>query len=515
MNTRGKLKIFFGYSAGVGKTYAMLTEGWRLKRQGVDVVIGYFEPHARPETMKLAEGFETIPLKEIDYKGILLKEFDVDQAILRKPQYILVDELAHTNAYGSKNRKRYLDVLELLNNGINVYTTVNVQHLESLNDIVDSKTQVDVSERIPDDIFDLAEEISIIDIEPVDLIERMKAGKIYKSGRINVALENFFKYDNLSSLRELTMRKMADRIEKQKNNGMRPSKFLVLISPSPSSAKNIRVAARMALAYHAKFSALYVETNSSLSDESAEQLKKHMALVKDLSGDIIVKYSDDVVETIADYVKIAGVTNLIIGKTWQSIGKKVSFESKIISRLPNIEVLIVPDRQSVNSPRKTLRDYLLAFSRRKYIEKFRMANKTLDIIKILSQEIDINKPTESLKKIVLTLSRAFARGVMLKIGEDTFLSPYANIDINFFDEEVEITAANWCLVNKNAAGRGTNTLRNAKAIYFPIVMHNYCIGVVGFSCIYRKFTITERLLFQQICSTLALDIRMLINKDLR
>lgn len=507
---KGKLKIFFGYCAGVGKTYAMLREGHRLQKEGVDVVLGYFEPHARPDTMRLAEGFEQIPLKEINYRGILLKEFDVDLAIKRHPQVILVDELAHTNAQGSKNRKRYLDVLELLNNGINVYTTVNVQHIESLNDIVGSKTEIDVSERIPDSVFDLADEISIIDLEPAELIERMKAGKIYNLKRINVALENFFKHENLSSLRELTMRKMADRIETQKNNGMRPTKFLVLISPSPSSDKNIRVAARMALAYHCKFSALYVERNCALSDESADILKKHMALVKDLGGDMIVKYSDDVVETIADYVKVAGVTNLIIGKTWQSIGKKVSFESKIISRLPNIEVLIVPDKQSVKQPRRTIKDVFFGFTRRKYIEKFKIANKTLDVINIIAKEIDLSKPTTSFKQIVLTLSRAFSRGIMLKIQDDTYLSPYANIDINFFDEEVEITAANWSLLNKTVAGRGTNTLRGAKAIYFPIVYQELCLGVIGFSCLYKKFTLTERLLYEQIRDNLALNIAALL-----
>lgn len=214
--TKGKLKIFFGYSAGVGKTYAMLSEGHRMQEQGIDIVLGYFEPHEKPDTLKLAEGFERIPLKEMEYKGIILKEFDIDAALKRHPSYIMIDELAHTNAIGSKNRKRYLDVIELLNNGINVYTTVNVQHLEGVNDLIDAKTNVDVSERIPDELFDLADEIAMIDIEPNELIERMKVGKIYKTNRIQVALSNFFKYDNLVSLREITMREMADKLEKQK-----------------------------------------------------------------------------------------------------------------------------------------------------------------------------------------------------------------------------------------------------------------------------------------------------------
>ena len=175
---KGKLKIFFGYSAGVGKTYAMLKAAQEAKQEGVDVVVGYLEPHDRPETLKMAEGLERLPLKELSYKGIDLKEFDVDAAIKRRPQLLLVDELAHTNAPGSKNSKRYLDVEELVNNGINVYTTVNVQHIEGLHDTVDSATSVDVNERIPDEIFDYADEVALIDIEPTELIERMREGKI-------------------------------------------------------------------------------------------------------------------------------------------------------------------------------------------------------------------------------------------------------------------------------------------------------------------------------------------------
>ena len=167
----------------------------------------------------MAEGLERLPLKELSHGGILLKEFDVDAALARRPQLLLVDELAHTNAAGSKNRKRYLDVEEVINSGIDVYTTVNVQHIEGLHDTVDSATSVDVNERIPDEIFDYADELALIDIEPTDLIERMKEGKIYKKNRAALALENFFSADNLSALRELSLRRTADRIEKQTNNG--------------------------------------------------------------------------------------------------------------------------------------------------------------------------------------------------------------------------------------------------------------------------------------------------------
>ena len=180
---RGKLKIFFGYSAGAGKTYAMLKAAQEEKSAGVDVVIGYLEPHDRPETLKMAEGLEVLPLKKIQYRGITLNEFDVDAAERRRPKLLLVDELAHTNAPDCKNRKRYLDIEEVLNCGIDVYTTVNVQHIEGLHDLVDSATSVDVNERIPDEIFDYADEVVLVDIEPDALIERMREGKIYPRGQ--------------------------------------------------------------------------------------------------------------------------------------------------------------------------------------------------------------------------------------------------------------------------------------------------------------------------------------------
>ena len=509
---KGKLKIFFGYVAGIGKTYAMLKEAHKLKEQGVDVVIGYFEPHDRKDTMALVEGLEALPLKEFEYRGIKLKEFDVDAAIERKPEYILVDELAHTNVSGSKNTKRYLDVIELLNNGINVYTTLNVQHLESLNDIIDSKTDVNINERIPDDIFALADEIKIIDLEPPLIIERMKQGKIYKREKIDLALNNFFRVDNLFLLRELTMRTLADKIQIESHNGVKQIKFLVLISPSPSSSKNIRVTARMAKNNHANWCALYVETNSKLSDEGAKQLKAHMELVHDLGGETFIKYSDDVVETIAEYVKVNGVTNLIIGKTWESLNKKVPFENKIIALLPDVEILIVTDHQGMNTPKKSFLDYLKGFSRHKYLEKFRLANKTLDMITALDSAVDFYNPVKSFQEFTKILSRSFSRSVQLKIGKDVFECVYQDEDTSFFDEVSDAQASAWAYQNLQSAGKSTNTLRNAKGIYFPLLSQNEVVGVVGFSCLKEKFSVTEKLLFFQIKTCLSLNIAFLRKK---
>ena len=210
----GHLKIFFGYAAGVGKTYTMLKAAQAAKNRGIDVIAGYVEPHARPETLELMKGLESLPTLEIKHKNMTLREFDLDQALARNPQLILVDELAHTNADGCRHEKRYKDIEELLKAGIDVYTTVNVQHIESLNDLVAAITGVSVQERIPDSVFDEADQVELVDIEPEDLINRLNAGKIYRDEQAQRALINFFSIENLTSLREIALRRCADRMNK-------------------------------------------------------------------------------------------------------------------------------------------------------------------------------------------------------------------------------------------------------------------------------------------------------------
>ena len=210
----GTLKIFFGYAAGVGKTYSMLEAAHHAQSAGADVVAGYIEPHTRPETMALLNDLEQLPPKVIPYKGIMLKEFDLDAALARRPQLILVDGLAHTNAEGCRHIKRYQDVEELMRAGISVYTTVNVQHLESLNDVVASITGVAVSERIPDRVFDLADQVEVVDLEPADLLERLHEGKIYRKRQASQAIDHFFTVKNLAALREIALRRSADRLER-------------------------------------------------------------------------------------------------------------------------------------------------------------------------------------------------------------------------------------------------------------------------------------------------------------
>ena len=210
---RGKLKVFFGASPGVGKTYAMLQAARQQQAQGVDVVVGLVETHSREETARLLEGLEQLPLREIDYRGRTLREFDLDAALQRKPQLILVDELAHSNAVGSRHPKRCQDVEELLVAGIDVYTTVNVQHIESLNDVVGRITGARVWETVPDRVFDTADELVLVDLPPDELLARLKAGKVYMAQQADRAMQNFFRKGNLMALRELALRRTADRVD--------------------------------------------------------------------------------------------------------------------------------------------------------------------------------------------------------------------------------------------------------------------------------------------------------------
>lgn len=321
---QGQLKIFFGYAAGVGKTYAMLKAAHAAKRRGVDVVVGYVEPHARPQTAALLQGLKVIPPRTVLYNGIELREFDVDTALRQHPRLILVDELAHSNAEGCRNKKRYQDVAELLRAGIDVYTTVNVQHIESLNDIVASITGVSVRERIPDSVFDRAAQVELVDIEPPELIERLNEGRIYKESQAQRALSNFFSAENLTALREIALRRCADRVNrmaesaKVQSNGdyYTDEHIMVCLSSSPTNPKIIRTAARMAQAFHAQFTALFVETSDfkSMSEENVARLRENIRLAQQLGASVETTCGDDVAFQIAEYARISGVSKIVVGR---------------------------------------------------------------------------------------------------------------------------------------------------------------------------------------------------------
>ncbi len=362
---QGNLKIFFGYAAGVGKTCAMLKAAHRAKEQGLDVVVGYVERHSRPDTLALLDGLELIPDQIIDYKGIKLKEFDLDAALKRKPRIILVDELAHSNAAGCRHLKRYQDVEELLRAGIDVYTTINVQHLESLNDLVASITHIAVSERIPDSVFDSAEQVELVDIEPDDLIERLQAGKVYREKQAIRALENFFTKENLAALREIALRRTADRLNRnaQKEGQDRAARagehILICLSGSPSNARVIRTASRMAEAFHSGFTALLVETpeTKKLNGSSLKRLQDNVRLAEQLGARIATVYGDDAATQIAEYAKVSGITKIILGR----INHKVSFiaqgktlADKLIQLAGDIDIYIIPDAQPLYKKKYSL-----------------------------------------------------------------------------------------------------------------------------------------------------------------
>ena len=340
---------------------------------GVDVVVGYVEPHARPDTLALLEGLEVLSCREVDYRGIRLREFDLDGALARRPQLILVDELAHSNAPGCRHTKRYQDVEELLQAGINVYTTVNVQHLESLNDLVTSITGIVVNERIPDHVFDRANQVELVDIAPADLEKRLEEGKIYRQRQAKQALENFFTAENLTALREIAMRRTADQLnrtavqEKKGKAARAGDHILICLSSAPSNAKVIRTAARMAEAFHSGFTALFVQTpeTKELSGENIKRLRSNLRLAEQLGAQIATVYGADPAEQIAEYARVSGITKIVMGRVnhrqhpW--IGQK-SLADRLIERT-DLDVYIIPDRQPLyKKPLGKLRKSRVRFS---------------------------------------------------------------------------------------------------------------------------------------------------------
>ncbi len=353
---RGKLKIFFGYAPGVGKTYAMLKSAHQAKERGIDVAAGYIEPHARPQTLALLEGLEQIPQKEISYNGMTLREFDIDAALERKPQLVLVDELAHTNAAGCRHTKRYQDVKELLSAGIDVYTTVNVQNIESLNDTVASITGEFVRERIPDEVFDGADQVELVDIEPTELLERLSGGNIYRMDQAQRAAVNFFTEENLTALREIALRRCADRVNLLTENARLQSQsdyhtdehILVCLSSSPSNAKIIRTAARMARAFKGEFTALFVETPefARMSEENKKRLRENIRLAEQLGATVETTYGEDVPFQIAEFARLSGISKIVIGRSTaarRSIFGKPTLTERLISGAPNLDIHIIPD----------------------------------------------------------------------------------------------------------------------------------------------------------------------------
>jgi len=329
---RGKLKIYLGYGAGVGKSWQMLHEGHRLKEEGVDIVVGLVETHGRVETAKLLEGLEVVPRRQVQYRGITLEEMDLDAVLARRPEVALVDELAHSNVPGSKNPKRYQDVEDLLRAGIHVISTLNIQHLESLYDLVETHIGVKVHERIPDTVLAEADDIVNVDISPEDLLQRLREGKIYPQERVAVALENFFKRVNLDQLRELTLRELASHIDLKRRT--EPEEHLeehpeaaaeqvmvCISSRGPNAAALLRYGSRIAGRLNTTWYAVYVQTpreESTVIDAATQrQLSDSLTLAKQLGAMVFPYKGEDIVETILHFAKEYRVSHIVIGRPGQ------------------------------------------------------------------------------------------------------------------------------------------------------------------------------------------------------
>ena len=357
---RGQLKVFFGMCPGVGKTYTMLEAARARQSEGVNVSVGIVETHGRAETEALLTGLPVIPRKKIEYRGVTLQEMDIDAILTRRPALVLVDELAHTNAPGIRHPKRYQDVLELLDAGIDVYTTLNVQHLESRVDVVQQISGVAVREAVPDSVLDQADEIELIDLTPDQLRKRLAEGKVYLGERAATASENFFKEETLTALREMALRATTEHVDQELRDVMRAKRIHapwrsgqrlgVGVGPSPFSGQLIRWTRRIAAAMDAPWIAVYVETSAALDEEEKRRLTKNLSLARQLGAEVVMTTGDDVANALLATAREQGVTQIVVGKPFGNrlleLLKGGSLANRLIRRGGDIDVHVVSGAQS-------------------------------------------------------------------------------------------------------------------------------------------------------------------------
>jgi two-component system sensor histidine kinase KdpD len=357
---RGKLKVFFGMCPGVGKTYAMLRSAQQELHEGVDLVVGVVETHGRAETEALLAGLPVIARKEIDYKNIKITEMDLETILARKPRLVLVDEFAHTNAPGSRHPKRYQDVVELLDAGIDVFTTLNVQHIESRADAVRQITGATVHETVPDSVFGMADQIELVDITPEALRERLREGKVYMEGRAAAAAENFFKDTHLTALRELALRFVAEHVDKRlrelrsvgtfKTVWRSGERLLVAVGPSPSSTQLVRWTRRMAASQGASWVAVSVESSAPLEADAKRRLEKNLSLARELGAEIVVTHDDDVADALVRVALQNNATQIVVGKSrnprWVDTLKGGNLVDRLLRIGGTIDIYVVPAERS-------------------------------------------------------------------------------------------------------------------------------------------------------------------------
>jgi len=364
---RGRLKVYLGYSAGVGKTYQMLLEGHRLKNEGIDVVIGLLEAHGRADIVRLAQGLEVIPRSRHEYRGISIEEMDVDAVLARRPQVALVDELAHTNVPGSRNAKRYEDVQDILAAGIHVISTLNVQHLESLYNVVENSVGVKVRERLPDSILAEADEIVDVDLATADLRQRLEEGKIYPADRVQTALANFFTPSNLDKLRELALRELAAQIDLRRretqaeDSGMASDQIMVCLSShGPNSEKLLRYGSRLAGRLNRNWYAVYVQTPSEeanvIDARTQRLLSESLTLAKQLGAMVFTYKGEGIVDTILRFAKEYRVGHIVVGRSrpkpfWKRLGKNKAVVDDLMKEARGFTIIVLDTFEELTFPR--------------------------------------------------------------------------------------------------------------------------------------------------------------------
>jgi two-component system sensor histidine kinase KdpD len=425
---RGKLKIFFGMCAGVGKTYTMLQTAQAEKSKGCNVIIGYVETHNRKETAELVKGFEVIPRKTYQYKSTTVYEMDLDAIIARKPQIVLVDELAHSNAPGSRHAKRFQDVQEILDNGINVYTTVNVQHLESRSDTVAQITGIIVRETLPDEVFENADEVEVIDLTPEELLQRLSEGKVYAPERSKEAVESFFRKGNITALREMALRIVADRVDKQLHEYMQLKRIkgpwksglhlLVAVSHTQQSAKLLRWAKNLSYTMGADLQAIYVETSYKPDAKESEQLNKNINLARQLGVKFRLISSIDMVKAIVDFAQKENITHIIIGKprvrNLLTLLRLGNFVNRLIRYSGNIDVYILgSDIQSKDRYKEKLSLPSFTSNLRHYFTSVLIVTLTAIICFLVKDFIGYQVVSFALLFVVSTLAFFYGTGPIL------------------------------------------------------------------------------------------------------
>ncbi len=441
---RGSLKIFLGYAPGVGKTYTMLNEARVLKKRGEDVVVGIVETHGRIETEELLKGLEVIPRRRVEYQGIVLEELDVDAILKRRPAVVLVDELAHTNAPGSRHPKRYQDIEELLDSGIDVYTTVNIQHFESLNDVLEKITGIRMQETLPDTFLDRADEVQVIDIPLEELFERLKEGKVYIPLQAKRAMENFFQRGNLVALRELMLTHVARKMDTELLNYMRAKaisgpwpageRLMVCIAPSPYAKQLLRKGYTIAKEAHAEWYAVHVSTPSlkEMSDSDKAYIAEALNLAEELGGKIATLSGTDIAKEILRFAREYNINHIVIGKPLHSMllgfwkGSPASrllhtpseFELHLITptvEKKEVEVKPTPERFTLNA-----QDYLLT---------------TLMVIAVTLLNLFLQKFVNPMSLVYIYLIATIASGLLFGTGPSLFSSIISLFTFDFFFTE--------------------------------------------------------------------------------